>query len=115
MLVMISVTRALLLGAAVTVLWLIRHPVVAVIAALAARALYAWIRPYRTCRWCRPGGLIGGSWIIRQAGYRPRRKPGSSRCWRCRNHRLTRRLGAYHVHKLRLSLVQAWAEQKIQR
>ena len=59
------------------------------------------LQPYRACRWCRPGGLLGGSlppgWPGRAEGRR-------GRCWRCKGTQLTRRLGAYHVHKVKLSL-----------
>jgi hypothetical protein len=33
------------------------------------------------------------------------------RCRRCKGAKLTRRLGAKHVHKVRLSLQQAWDER----
>jgi hypothetical protein len=56
--------------------------------------IFVLISPYRTCRWCR-----------RKTGGRPR-------CWRCKGTRLTRRLGAYHVHKVKLSLIQAWDERE---
>jgi hypothetical protein len=51
---------------------------------------FVLISPYRRCRWCRNR---------------------TGRCWRCDGRRLTRRLGAYHVHKVRLSLRQAWDER----
>jgi hypothetical protein len=74
------------------------------------RAVYLHFRPYRECRWCRPGGLLSGSLPARAAGATPakRRKRG---CWRCKGTRLTRRWGAYHVHKVKLSLMQAWDER----
>lgn len=53
-------------------------------------ALFVLVSPYRPCRWCR--------------GHK-------GRCWRCKGRRLTRRLGAYHVHKVKLSLLQAWDER----
>ena len=58
-----------------------------------ARAVFVLVSPYRECRWCRG---------------RPRRRG----CWRCRGQRLTRRFGAYHVHKVKLSLLQAWEERE---
>jgi hypothetical protein len=53
--------------------------------------------------------VLGGSLPTRLAGH----KPGRSRrsCWRCRRAKLTRRLGAYHVHKVKLALIQAWEER----
>jgi hypothetical protein len=50
------------------------------------------VKPYRTCRWCK--------------------KRRGRRCWRCKGTKLTRRLGAYHVHKVKLSLIQAWDERE---
>lgn len=75
-----------------------------------ARAVFVYLCPYRECRWCRPGGLIGGSLPARIGGHepRPRRKRG---CWRCHGSRQTRRLGARQVHKARLALRQAWDER----
>lgn len=81
------------------------------LALLAARLVYAHLRQYRPCRWCRPGGLIGGSLPARLAGHKP--GPGRKRgCWRCHGTRLTRCWGAWHTHKLALSLREAWAEWK---
>ena len=82
---------------------------------LAVLARLAWVHAheYRECRWCRRGGLIGGSLIARLAGHKPRRRRRRS-CWRCRNTRLTRRLGAWHTHKLALSARRAldeWRER----
>jgi len=57
--------------------------------AILAWGIFVLFSPYRDCRWCR------------------RRK---GRCWRCKGRRLTRRPGAYHVHKVKLSLLQAWDE-----
>jgi len=53
-------------------------------------AVFISFSPYRTCRWC---------------------KGKKGRCWRCKGTRLTRRLGAFHVHKVKLSLIQAWEER----
>jgi hypothetical protein len=81
-----------------------------ILLAVAGRAVLVYFSPYRQCRWCRPGGLIGGSLPARLAGHQPR--PGRRRrCWRCKGSRLTRRLGARHVHKVRLSLRQGWDER----
>ena len=90
--------------------WGIANPLAGIPLAIVGRAAYVYARPYRTCRWCRPGGLIGGSLPARLAGYRagPRRR---TRCWRCKRTRLTRRLGAYHMHKVRDSLARAWEER----
>lgn len=65
---------------------------------LLAWGVFVYLSPYRTCRWCRKDGLL-----VRLAG--------RGRCFRCRGTRLTRRLGAYHVHKVKLSLIQAWEER----
>ena len=64
--------------------------------AIAARGVFVFFVPYRPCRWCRPGGV---------PGWRRRRQ-----CWRCKELRLTRRWGAYHVHKLKLSVIEAIEE-----
>jgi len=66
--------------------------------AVLARGVFVFFKPYRPCRWCRPGGL---------PGWRRRRRKG---CWRCDGHQLTRRLGAHHVHKLKLSVIEAIEE-----
>jgi hypothetical protein len=64
---------------------------------------------YRECRWCRKGGLTGGSVAARVAGHKPgRRRRG--RCWRCHGRRLTRRWAAWATHKLAVSLREAWGE-----
>lgn len=82
-----------------------------ILLATLGRAVFLYFCPYRQCRWCRPGGLIGGSIPARLAGHEPRtRRP--RRCWRCKGTRLTRRLGARHVHRVRLSLGQAWNERR---
>lgn len=54
--------------------------------------VFVLVSPYRACRWCR-------------------NRRGRS-CWRCKGTKLTRRLGAYHVHKVKLSLIQAWEERE---
>ena len=84
-----------------------------VLLVILGRAVLVFFSPYRECRWCRPGGLIGGSLPARIAGHEPgrRRRRGRS-CWRCRRTKQTRRLGAKHVHKVRLSLLQAWEERR---
>jgi hypothetical protein len=81
-----------------------------VLVLIAGRAVFLHFWPWRECRWCRPGGLINGSLPARLLGAEPgkRRK---RRCWRCKNTRLTRRWGAFHVHKVKLSLIQAWNER----
>lgn len=56
-------------------------------------AVFVYFSPYRKCRWC---ALF--------ARFR-------LRCRRCRGSKLTRRLGARQVHKVRLSLQQAWDER----
>ena len=82
-----------------------------VLLAVAGRAVLVYFSPYRACRWCRPGGLLGGSLPARLAGHRPGRRR-KRRCWRCKGTRLTRRLGARHVHRVRLALRQAWQERR---
>jgi hypothetical protein len=88
---------------------------------LAVLVRLAWVHSheYRGCRWCRRGGLVGGSLPVRLAGYKPprRRRRGllwwrPASCPRCRGIRLTRRWGAWHTHKLALALREAWAEWK---
>ena len=112
MLIVILIFRAPLLAAADTAVWVRHQPAVAAIALLAGRLVYTFVKPYRECRWCRPGGLIGGSMPVRLLSSRPDRRRRWESCWRCKGTRLTRRLGGYHVHKVRLSLLQAWDERE---
>jgi hypothetical protein len=56
-------------------------------------AAFVYFSPYRRCRWCQAFARLG------------------LRCRRCRGSKLTRRLGARQVHKVKLSLAQAWAER----
>jgi hypothetical protein len=63
-----------------------------ILLAVAGRAVFVYFSPYRECRWCR------------------KRRVGR-RCWRCHGMKLTRRLGAKVVHKVSLSLLQAWEER----
>jgi hypothetical protein len=81
-----------------------------VLLAILGRAVFVYFAPYRECRWCRPGGLYFGSLPARAIGHkaRPSRK---RRCWRCKHTKLTGRLGARQVHKVKLSLRQAWDER----
>ena len=81
-----------------------------ILLAILAQAVIAYFSGYRKCRWCRPGGVLGGSLPARMAGHKPRPKR-AGRCWRCKGSRLTRRLGAKWVHKVKLSLRQAWEER----
>jgi hypothetical protein len=90
---------------------LILNLVAAGLLAVLGRGVFLLLAPYRECRWCRPGGPLGGSLPARLAGHKPKRRRRRS-CWRCRGDRLTRRWGAYHVHKVKLSLVQAWDERE---
>ena len=64
-----------------------------VLLAVLGRAVFVYFRPYRECRWC----LFFARFRLR--------------CLRCKGTKLTRRLGAKHVHKVRLSLQQAWEER----
>jgi hypothetical protein len=83
-----------------------------VLLAILGRGVFLLVRPYRTCRRCRPGGLLGGSLPAIAAGVKPvRRRRG--RCWRCKGTRQTRRWGAFHVHKVKLSLLQAWGREGV--
>lgn len=79
--------------------------------AVLSRAVFLYFRPERACRWCRPGGLIRGSLIGRliEPELKPRRKRS---CWRCKTTRRYWRLGARHVHELKLSMQQAWDERE---
>ncbi len=78
-----------------TVLYLIAAGLLAVL----ARGIFVLFAPYRKCRWCKGR----------------KREKGRRRCWRCKGTRLTRRLGAYHVHKVKVSLMQAWDEREFWR
>ena len=82
----------------------------AVLAVIAGRAVFLHFWPYRPCRWCRPGGVLGGSLPAQMARVKPAKRR-KRRCWRCKNTKLTRRWGAFHAHKVKLSLQQAWAER----
>ena len=63
-----------------------------VLLAVLAWSVFVYVSPYRPCRWCQD------------------RRPGRG-CWRCKGARMTRRLGAKQVHKVKLSLQQAWEER----
>jgi hypothetical protein len=56
-------------------------------------ALFVYFSPYRECRWCQAFARL------------------HLRCRRFKGAGLTRRIGAQHVHKVRLSLQQAWEER----
>jgi len=92
------------------VTWAAGHPFADVPLGVAVLLAFLYFKPYRACRWCRPGGLLGGSLPARLAGHKPKPKRGR-RCWRCRGRKLTRRWGAWHVHKAKESLAQAWSER----
>lgn len=62
-----------------------------------AWGVFVFFKPYRPCTWCDGKGMRG-----------KRRK---RRCWRCKGKRDIRRIGAKQVHKLKLSLIQAWDER----
>lgn len=64
-----------------------------VLLAILAWGVFVYCSPFRVCRWCRN-----------------RRRPGR-RCWRCKGTRMTRRLGSRMVHKMKLSVQQAWDER----
>lgn len=81
-----------------------------VLAAVGLRVLFLYFKPYRPCRWCRPGGLLGGSAAARVAGHKPKGRKRRS-CRKCKGKKVTRRWGAWHAHKARESLAQAWDER----
>ena len=56
-------------------------------------AVFVYFSPYRECRWC--------AWPHAAAA-----AAGAAR-----DRKLTRRIGAKHVHKVKLSLQQAWQER----
>ena len=65
-----------------------------VLLGVAGWAVFVFFSPYRKCRWC---ALF---------------KRFRLRCRRCKGSKLTRRLGAKQVHKVKLSLLQAWDERR---
>ena len=82
-----------------------------VLLAVLGRAVFIYFRPERACRWCRPGGLIRGSLVGR--GSSPiSRRGASGAAGAARPPGATWRLGARHVHELKLSLQQAWDERE---
>lgn len=104
-----------LLGAllAVTEL-LVRNPWAVPPVAVLVMAALALLSPYRACRWCRPGGLVGGSWpgrivaSVTKAERKDRKR--KRRCRRCKNTRQVRRLGAKQVHRVKVVLTEQWHE-----
>ncbi len=114
MIVLAAIIRTLLIAAIDVALWAVANPLADIPLGLLAFVLLLFFKPYRACRWCRPGGLIGGSLPARLAGYEPKTRK-KAKCWRCKRSKLTRRLGAYHVHKAKLSLIQAWQEREFWR
>ena len=81
----------------------------AAIIAVTLRGVFLLICPYRPCRWCRPGGFIGGSILGRAAGHEAAARNRAG-CRRCRGVRRTRRLGAKTAHRVKLVLAEAWTE-----
>lgn len=77
---------------------------------IVGRAIYVYLSPFRECRVCRKRGLIAGS-ILGRALALPALPRLKRRCWRCKGSKLTRRLGAQQMHKIRLSVRQAIAER----
>lgn len=94
MLVLALMIRGAVIAAATVLRVAVAVPLAGVPLAVLGRAVFVHFKPYRDCRWCKGTG----------------RRKGRRRCWRCKGRRLTRRLGAYHVHKIKLSLLQAWQE-----
>jgi hypothetical protein len=70
-----------------------------VLVLIAARGLFLLFWPYKTCGWCKDRREHPRPWNRR-------------RCWFCHNTRMRRRLGAGLVHKVKLSLRQAWDERE---
>lgn len=97
-----------------TVLWHALEILAAVLVSIALRGLFLVLWPYRPCRWCRPGGVLGGSAAARLAGHEPERERRGS-CWRCKGTRITRRLGARTAHRVKLVLAEAWQEREFWR
>ena len=64
-----------------------------ILLAVAGRAAFVYFRPERECRWCQAFARL------------------HLRCRRCKGSKRTWRLGARHVHKVKLSLRQAWEER----
>ncbi len=64
-----------------------------VLLAVLGWAVLVYVSPYRKCRWCAVFARL------------------RLRCRRCKGTKMTRRIGARHVHKVRLSLRQAWEER----
>jgi hypothetical protein len=96
--------RAVLLVVLAVPRWTLAHLVAAVPLAVLGWGLLVLAKPYRECRWCRKRG-----WLSKVTRH------GKRRCFRCKGRKLTRRLGAYHVHKVKLSLIQAWEEREFWR
>jgi hypothetical protein len=67
----------------------------AVLVVIAARGLLVLFLPYKDCGWCKDRREHPRPWNRR-------------RCWFCHNTRQRRRLGAKTVHKVKLSLIQAY-------
>lgn len=94
---------------------LVRNPWALPPSAALAVIVLALVKPYRKCRWCRPGGLVGGSWPGRivatmTKAERKERKRRSRRCRRCRGTKQVRRLGAKQVHRVKVVLSEQWHE-----
>ncbi len=64
-----------------------------VLLAVIGWSVFVYLSPYRECRWCAAFASL------------------RMRCRRCKGTKLTRRLGARHVHRVRLALRQAWEER----
>lgn len=64
-----------------------------VLLAVLVWAVFVYCRPYRKCRWCAAFARL------------------RLRCRRCKGSKMTRRLGARHMHRVKLSLRQAWDER----
>lgn len=74
---------------AMTVIHLIAYG----LSAVAGRAGWVYLKPYKRCWWCKD-------------------KPGRNYCWSCHGHRHVRRLGARFLHRGRLAAADAWNERK---
>lgn len=84
---------AWVLGALLAVVELLaRNPLAIPPAVVVAWVAFVHFKPYRPCRWCRD-----------------RQRRGRA-CWRCKGTKMTGRLGARHVHRVKVVLTDQWHE-----
>jgi len=77
-------------------MWLMHDPLAGVPVSVAAWVVFVHFKPYKKCPWCKTPG---------------RRKWFKGQCRWCSGSKLRRRVGAKHVHKVKLALQQQWAER----